>query len=412
MSEDLQQPDELEQVFTEPPADEPLVYPLPEAEKLQEINVALETLTSLSYTIRKEGVSRHDISALHQTVARLQDQGLSVAPSVTLENYGLGSFTSSRSLINEQVSQEAIVQTVVQTIKAWIQALIDYVIKTVRWFNSIQHRDERVSARIDMVLKRIEVAEQAIKDLTDKTTNPPDLRPELLKFAAELLNSTEVKRNGLTAAAFGVREFENKVRQLHTDARAFVGQYNRIVLNLEKFLTGKVDRFSVDIDAIKHNLAQVKLMNVVADDLSVEQPAFNYVAAQVKVTAFEQPFTHEQRTFAKYEFLLATYQETADILRKVKSTKFDVDDPDAQALVGEIITTLNAGLLEVGKLVNFFSLVNETHLRVLGLYYRYTNKRYTLTLLAAREGVMAEIQQAAIEKIHKWVETQFTKYGV
>lgn len=412
MMTDIYYPEEFDGLLDQEPSAEQLAYPETEETRLTEAGVALEHLTSLYYTIAKEGVSRHDISSLHQVRDRLTEVGLPIQLGASLEAYSLGSFTASRSFVNCQISQEGIAQTVAQTIKAWIQALIDYLVKSIKWFFSIEHRDQVIAGKIDTILKRIEAAETAIAELTAKTTTPADLRPALLKFAAELLNSTDIKRNGLTAAAFGVREYENKVRQLHYDARAFVGEYKRTVLGLQALMLGKADRFNVDIDAVKHSLAQVKLMNVVANDLTVEQPAFDYVAQQVQVTAFEKPFTHEQRTYARYEFLVDTYRETTEVLRQIKGVKLDLEDPNTQNLISELVTALNNGLAEVEKLVTFFSNVNETHLRVLSLYYRYVNKRYTLTLETATETAMTDNQRLAIEKIHKRIEVLFARYKV
>jgi hypothetical protein len=411
MENEFENQEELEKALVEEVTGENH-YPDEEVGTLSECVVALEWLTDMQRTIERDGVSSHDVRAVGDICTKLQGMGMDVKVGPALEAYGPSSFTNTRSMVNERVSQEGIGQAVVQTIKAWIQKLIDYVIKAIRWFRSVKHRDDAVSKRVEAAAKKVDMILEKEKELRKMVMTPVDHSAVLQKTAKELLASKSIKRNKLTAAAFGVEEFSRVITEAQRLANNMVGDYHVVVLELKNFLLGLGNAPEINTPGAYRALTSLKAATELAGDLMTESPALNFIEREVDIKVFGEPLTLQQRRNLNYEFILNVYEETADTLRAIKNIKVDANNPAIQNQISETVTVLTNCLIEVGKLVNFFAEVNETKLRVMALHYQYANKLYTLTYNDFFEQVNTAPQRALGEKVHRSLETFLRDRGI
>lgn len=384
---------------------------LPDTEGIQEnfsqAAVALEHLNALTYTISREGVSQEDYRKVEEIITSLEAYGIHIAMGPALEDFSIGHFSKSRSLINQRVSQEGFGQTVVELIKRAIQALIDYLVKGVRWVRNYNHRDEAIQRKIESVLAMIEKAKQGVADLVKATPFPIDVKSEMVTYAAELINeeNKNLPRSRLVVACYGDPDEARYIRQIALETRIATSAMIGAIDELQRFLAGDVDTLSLpaklDLNWSSNLSSAVTLM-------LTNQPAGNYVAQKVKPELFERP---PVVIVEKYEYLLDAYVKAADSLRKIRKVNL-ADDPALADQVTGIITMLNEGYEVLGRLVDFFSRVRYTQLVVLGQHYKYQNRKYTITWDYVMENAVSEGTRMAMEKIHKKVSEGLRQYAI
>lgn len=405
METEFENQEDLAKVF-----EEQVTGDLPDTEGIQEnfseAAAALEHMNAIIYTIGKEGVSQEDYNTVVGIINKLAEKGIDIGLGVALEDFGPNHFTQGRSRINLRVSQEGFVQTAIELIKKAIQALIDYLIKAVRWVRNFNHRDSAIERKIESVLKMIDEARKGADDLVKASPIAVDTKAELLKFAAELINeeNPQIRRTRLTVACYGDVAEANALAQLHVDVRAGCSQLVAAIRDLDRFLTGESG--VLDIPRRLDFSWSSKLSAEITEFL-MEQPFGGYVASKVKPEVFDKP---PRSAVQKYEFLLDAYQQSADALRKIRKVNIE-NDPELSNAVTEIIAMLNEGYEVLGRAVDFFSRLRYTQLVVLGQYYKYQNRRYTATWEFISENIIAEGTTKAMETIHKRVSEKLKQFA-
>lgn len=412
MTTEFEHQEELETVLTEEPTGEPTPAPEAEVEKLGEAAVSLEWLVSLQRTISKEGVSSFDIRAVGDICTKLQGIGLDVKMAPSLEAYGPASFTQSRSMLNERISQEGIGQTIIQTIKAWIQSLIEFIIKTIRWVQNLKHADDRIAAKVDRAIGVIREVQKNTEAVRKWNPRPLEHSLELKEITKELLSSGEVKRTEATLAAFGTVLGSRKVLTIHKDAKAGATMIAGEINLLHQYISTGVKPDTMGISTIANTMRTLTDAVKQARGMMEENPSTDYLHTNVQYEQFEQIFLQKQRESYKYEFLMDTYRTTADALRKLKDMKVSSDNPAVLEDININIQTMTLGLNNLSELVTFFSELNKTQARVLKLYIRYHHKKYTLTLNDTLANAPGNHVKVAVEKLGKSTRDLFASLGL
>lgn len=406
METEFENQEDLSKVF-----EEQITGELPDSEGIQEnfseAAAALEHLNALVYTVGKEGVSQEDYNTVIGIINKLAEKGIDIGMGPALEDFGPSHFTQRRSLINQRVSLEGFGQTVIELIKKAIQALIDYLIKAVRWVRNFQHRDAAIERKVESVLKMIEEASKGADDLIKASPIAVDIKAEMIKYAAELINeeNPQIRRNRLTVACYGDVAEANAIAQLHVDVRAACSQMVGSIRDLDRFLSGESGVLDMPR---KLDFSWASKVSADMTEFLMDQPFGGYVASKVKPEVFDKS---PRSAVQKYEFLLEAYQQSADALRKIRKVNIE-NDPELANAVTEIITMLNEGYEVLGRAVDFFSRLRYTQLMVLGQYYKFQNRRYSAAWEYVRQNIISEGTTKAMDAIHKRVSEKLKQFAI
>lgn len=164
----------------------------------------LKSLVDLYHTVSIEGVSKADIDALWSIQQRLVPfAALGVKPA--LEGYS-GMFTPNRSMINQNISQEAVLAEIGKTLKEWFYAFIDFIIKMANWCRKVLNSETAINAKLTLINMNIQDLHSQLNNVIKISAKyGRDVLPEVNKVSELVLKDPKLARNELTLIAFNVK---------------------------------------------------------------------------------------------------------------------------------------------------------------------------------------------------------------
>lgn len=170
----------------------------------------LHATADLYRTIQREGVSASDVSALRHIRERMSPF-MKFPSNVALEAYE-GTFTPSRSMINQTVSQEAAVEEFGKTLKEWFFKIVDWIIKAVDWCRVVWNSESAIRTRLKLIDFNLQGMYNEFDDLIKRNALAGrDVTGELNAISKLVLSDPKLIRSESTLIAFGDKALGGKI---------------------------------------------------------------------------------------------------------------------------------------------------------------------------------------------------------
>ncbi|QEM41821.1 hypothetical protein [Pseudomonas phage vB_PaeM_PS119XW] len=378
-------------------------------EKLHAALEHISTLDDLRSTIRAEGVSSHDITALRGIHSSMEAIGLNVPVLPSLENYN-ALFTPTRTSLNLKVSNEAIGSAIMATIKEWFHVLVDFIVKTIRWVKSVEMNDEVIQGRIVSINEKIVKLESNWKEMQAlNRLGNRNLDRKYYEAAEVVLLDPKLPRSDIGLLAFGVDDDLRRIRNIQQEAQKFGAQLLEQIRQLRQVM----DRSRLELGFESHigprlqSLAEtLKNMDSQSDD-----PNFYIKHKRVGIRFFEDTKRMLKREPITYKFIYELYGKCADELRKVN--RFDLEEsvvplPKLQA----VIANVNAGIEALNDMVKVFSRIPLYQYKAGATYANFFIKAHDIVREDFYAHVASDVANAAWDKLIKRFEDIKRELGI
>lgn len=413
MDEEISNIPELEKALEEqvtgeikdlPQVDEPVI------DNLKLASDGLSELVIIQDTILKEGVSQEDVRSVFTIIKRLNDAGIEVGISPSLEEHDIGHYTPNRSMVNQVVSNEGVGETIVKMIRVVLEKLVEYVIGTVRWFKLLAVKDKAMDAAFDRAKAKAKDVQEAIAlfrrySMADNGT----VEADAAKYATELLTHGSLPRNYLTLAALFHKPSVDEIQTIHKKTERSCMFLRSSVKSLKVFLATPDADLNVDVTMME-DLATVRQQ--IADMQTID-PDVKFLSLFIKPEIFADSTVRKQaEPLAKYEYILKAYFSVADELRSIRKINLEQYDDEGIRFINEVIAELTTAFEDLGLIVNFFAAVKATQMQVFKLQLQYLNRYASLLYLQARDTAVHEATKNKVQGIFDDLEKKLKGYGL
>ncbi|MNU66964.1 hypothetical protein D3C71_562910 [compost metagenome] len=409
MDEEIKGIDELEQALEEQITGE-VEVDIPDLNDLQLASGSLNELVEIGDTIKAEGVSQEDVRSVFTIIKRLNEAGIEVGVGASLEEFEITHYTPGRSMVNQTISQEGIGETIVSVIKAVIEKLIEYSIKTVRFFKVMGAKDKTIEAAFERAKDKSKDVQKAIALFNQvNMADSSKVDEEAMKYAHTLLLQGGLPRNRVTVAALMYQPTVDVVKSIHAKTERSVMFLRQSVKSLRIFLTNPQADLNVDVTMME-DLALVR------DQIGLLQeidPAVYFLQTYVKPDYFvNNTLTKEAEPIARYEYILKGYYSVADELRGIRKYNLDAYDEQAVRFINEVIAELTQAFEDLGLIAGFFAELKNTQMQVLKLQLQYLNRHASLLYLNCRDNAVSDLTKKKVEGIFTDLEKKLKTYGL
>ncbi len=417
MDDEIKNIPELEKALEEQVTGEVEVAPpVEEASKLDVATKALDDLVGIKDTIIAEGVSQEDIRSVFTIIQRLNDAGIEVGLSSSMEEYGLGHYTPNRTIVNQQVSLEGIGATILNVIKAVFEKLVSFVAGIVRYFRTLASKDKAVEASVERAIKKIKAVREQVNEWKRLSSVPYDqIERDAIKYGASLINDGPLPRNRVSLAALCHPGPIKEIKEIHTIIENAVRRLRFSVKCLKDVMSGKSDSLIYyeddiqDIINLRHRIG----------DMLVESPDRNYFTKadirQSTADAFifaSDKIETESRPLVQYEYILKAYFSVADMLREIRKVDFDTDNDDLVRLINNYLNQTNQAFEVLGEAVDFFAKAKSTQTKVLSLQMQFLNRYASLLVLHVRDTALTEGVRNKVDEGFNTLQKKLKTFGV
>lgn len=321
-------------------------------------------LRELESTIKKSGVSSHDMTALCHIQERLGSAGLDM-PEVSMEAHG-AMYLPLRGYLNQQVALESISGTILATIKAWLAKLIDLAMAGYRWVKNISKRHDVLEAKLSYARSVLTKLDSIYGRMQKLHPNPTlELNTNIGYMVATLLSPARIPNTSLTLYGFCHKETVRTVKDLFADIDSTRGvmtnQINTIIKLMEHNAVTTADVIQPP-EVLGKSLAIMGQLEEVSLDPELLE---NTLGAKV----FEDLTPIKTVTTIDFDKLTACYGSLADALQKMKRI-VPADAPAAEILQSNI-DSLTTTVGQLNDAVSFFSRAAVCQTAVVKAYRDY-----------------------------------------
>jgi hypothetical protein len=407
MEEDIKGIDELEKALEEQVTGE---IPEPEVDALKMASDSLTDLVQIKDTILAEGVSQEDVRSVFTIIKRLNDAGIEVGVSPSLEDHDIGHYTASRTMVNVRISQEGIGETILSVIRIALEKLVEFVIGTVRWFKLLSAKDKAIDAAFDRAKSKAKDVQVGIALFRRySTADNSKIEADAKDYAKELLVNGTLPRNYLTLAAMFHQPSVDEIKTIHKKVERACIYLRSSVKSLKIFLSNPTTDLNIDVTMME-DLAtvrdQVGLMQQVDPDTA-------FISMFIKPDVFaDSTVRREAEPLAKYEYILKAYFSVADELRSIRKINLDQYDEEGVRFITEVIAELTKAFEDLGTIVSFFAAVKAAQMLVFRVQLQFLNRYASLLYLHARDSAVHEGTRLKVEGVFSDLEKKLKTYGL
>lgn len=410
MDQEFENSQALEKAF-----EDETVGELPDtAEVNQQLNTvltAVDELSTLEETVKVEGVSQEDMEQVFTVIKRLNDAGVDVGVTPSMEEFGVGHYTRTRSIVNHTLGLESIGSTVVNVIKIVIEKLIAFVADIVKRYRIFVNNDKMVSSTFETARKKSKDVQEFIT-LLQRTSmaSTAEIDKAVLEFAeSELANSKKIPRSGVGLAALFDAECTGWIKAIHGDAERMTRQLRIIMKHISRVVEGREDSVSFDLEAFK----QLETLRGLLDKLKTEDPDPEYLTKKVDVQVLlDSTIRKKMEPIVGVEYLMKAFYDIAGELRNLKRFKPDPEDPDFNNNMATVLQVVTKGFEDLDLIVRFFTYVKQVQLQVCSVQLRILNRHASLLYQHVLETTPHELSRAKAEQAFDKLGKKLRTYGI
>lgn len=341
-----------------------------DVESAQQVAVALEWLRDLHGSVRRYGVSQHDLHALNDIRSSLEGHGIEMDVAPALEHYPVGSFMPERSSVNMDVAVEGIAQTMVRTIRQWIRQLIDYIQKMLKWALRHVGNEAALQNAFDRKIKAIEKVRKNSQDLEQLFTPSNDVGVKLTKYHKQLLEGKVWDGSTIELAAFGEPSADQQVGEVSRTLHRRAPDLQKTIDALGIFLA---DETQGQLDISTQTLTVIAQCADQASSLQAASPTVNHTAKTVGDQVLSQPIPQRLRQVEPYDYLWDVYRQMEKALKRMNRLNNDADIDG----LSTVLSSLTRGVDHVYQLGTMLMRFNKKREKVLAAIYNYEKQRFT-----------------------------------
>lgn len=285
------------------------------------LDVAVECLKAtadLYRTISSEGVSAADVNALRNIQQRMRPY-VKLPTSVALEAYE-GTFTPTRSMINQTISQEATLAEIGKTLKEWFFIFVDFIIRVVDWCRKVLNSEDLIRTRLKLMDGRILLLYNQFKQLMKyNLTLGRNSEEQMYALAKVVLDDPKLIRSDNMLMAFHVKGHDNTVTLADKDIDANFNRLMKDVVSLKEHIENNKPM------ALGYDYAMELDSTVsVLEDMTVAVPDKDYLIKAVRTDFWERPKLLVLRPIFAPSHNIDQVQRLAKEVRSIKrNSNFD-----------------------------------------------------------------------------------------
>lgn len=275
-------------------------------------------LADLRRTISSEGVSNADVQALRNIQQRMQPY-IRLPSCVALEAYE-GTFTPSRSMINQTVSQEAALAEMGKTLKEWFFIFVDFIIRVVDWCRVVWNSEDLIRGRLKMMDSHLQSLHNEFQQLMKyNSTFGRDAMPEMLALAEVVLSDPKLTRSENMLVAFNVKGLDSVVKMADKDIDANFNRLMKDVVSLKGHI--EADKpMAISYDYATEFNATVQAL----EDMTVAMDDKDYFITAVRTDFWTRPKLLVSRPIFAPSHNIEQVQRLAKEVRSIKrNSNFD-----------------------------------------------------------------------------------------
>lgn len=379
-------------------------------EQLAIATQSLSELQELSNTIHAEGVSQEDIQSVFNIIKRLNDAGIEVGVSTGLEEYGLGFYTKTRSMVNQTISQEGLGETIINVIKAVFEKLIAFVTGAIRFFRVIGAKDKVVQATVKKAVEKIALVAETVKGWKRlSVVSTDEVEKKAFEYAEQLLRDGSFPKSQLTLAAFGDKSAVANLEVVHHHIQTSARYLRISVKSLKTALDGSSDSVQ-----IYENMSEgMNKVRGIINTFLQESPEPEYLIGRVDLQVLLGEQVHHQVTpVVQYEYIIKAYYDIAADLRSIRKFNLDGADPVTVQTVTEAMEIINKAFEDLGLAVDFFAKAKMTQQMVLKQHLQFMNRYASMMYMHVRDTAITEVVRGKVEAGFSQLESKLKTYGV
>lgn len=380
-------------------------------EQLKTVLTATSELNEIEQGVRQEGVSQEDIEQVFTIIKRLNDAGIECGVTPSMEEYGLGHYTKTRSIVNHSLGLESIGGTIINVIKIVIEKLIAFVASIVKSYRIFTNNDRMVNATFETARKKSKDVQEFILLLKRTSMTPTtEIDNQVLEFAkSELANNRKIPRSGVGLAALFDAERIGRIKAIHTDAERMTRQLRIVMKHISRVVEGREDSVSFDLEPFE----KLEYLRSLLDEMKTEQADTDFLTKQVDVNVLlDSTIRKNMEPIVGVEYLMKAFYDIAGELRNLKRFKPDPEDPDFNNGMAEVLQVVTKGFEDLDLIVRFFTYVKNVQLQVCSLQLRILNRHASLLYQHVLETTPHELTRVKAEQAFDKLGKKLRTYGI
>lgn len=326
----------------------------------------LEYLVDLHDTIKNEGVSKADVQDILNIQEQYRSSNGELPIETSLESY-LGMFTAARSTLNKKISMEGVASNIINTIRKWIDYLVEFVAKIIRWFKGWQHRDDQIRSKINVAKLKLKIVKAAYQSAIEANfRSDRDLTEQFVKVANQLLTDPSLPKTPATLMYLGVMDREKPFKYLTVAINDGVQQAKNNFATLEKQLddTNNVNQAIISNAKLTFALDNIKQFTVVSDDA-------DYLTNSVPWDFYKSIDSTLKLEIPQYQAVYDLYGEFADRLRKMKRISSQLVDQQQMEQIKKSIEILTDSLKQMNELIENCAIIRDCAYKAIATQFNY-----------------------------------------
>lgn len=373
---------------------------------------ALGELVDIRDTVLIEGVSQEDVRSVFDIIKRLNDQGIECGVAPALEEYELGHYTQSRTIVNQQISLEGMGATIVKVIKTVIEKLIEYVVGLVRKYKVWQANDKKIERNFEMARNKAKDIQDGIAKLRRYAlTSTTEVDNQTLEYTKHLLGGAgKLPRTKVgLAALFDTAQIET-IQLIHKETEQATRYLRASTKSMKVMLNGDGSSGSVDTTAIQ----QLSVLYYKVELLLMEDPEPNFLLHYIDPKVLLNNTIHKLAVpIGQYEYLIKAFYAIADDLRGIKKVNLgDSFDENTARGISDSIVEMTQAFEDLDVIIQFMIHVKNTQLQVFKVQLQILNRYTSLLLLSIRDNTVHETSRKAAEDTFSKLEKKLRSYGM
>lgn len=410
MDDEIKSSAELEKALEEQVTGEipDMVEPM---EQLKTATTAVQDLVAIRDTVLTEGVSQEDISSVFTIVRQLNDAGIECGIGPSMEDYEIGHYTPTRSIVNQRVSLEGIGSTLLNVIKAVLEKLIAFVAACVRKYKVMTSKDRVVEAAFDSARGKANDVQEVIKLYQRMSLARYDeVTKAAFEYAESLLKGEgKLPRSEVTLAALQDKECVEKIREIHMRAETATRYLRMSVKSLKSLAMGASASATIDV-TMNEELMRIRTLILA---MQVESPEPDYLYKNIGTMHFQQMLSRPlPGPIAKYEYIVKAYYSVAEELRAVRKFAVNEQDEDAARFISESLNTITQAFENLDATIQFLVHVKAVQLNVFKLQLAYLNRHFSLMHNHVKDTSVHEATRKKAEDAFDQLAKKLRTYGI
>lgn len=380
-------------------------------EQLKTVLAATSELNEIEQGVRQEGVSQEDIEQVFTIIKRLNEAGIECGVTPSMEEYGLGHYTKTRSIVNHSLGLESIGGTIINVIKIVIEKLIAFVASIVKSYRIFTNNDRIVNSTFETARKKSKDVQEFILLLKRISMTPTtEIDNQVLEFAkSELVNNRKIPRSGVGLAALFDPTQITIIQGMEKNAQSATRSLRRMVRDINRLASGYMIAVEADVSAF----SVLQGVRIMVDQLKTEDPDPEFLAKRVGVDILlDNTIRKKMEPLTQNEYLMKAFYDIASELRDLKKYKPDSKDPDFNNTMTMLLEKTLLAFEDLDLIVRFFTYVKKVQLQVCSLQLRILNRHASLLYQHVLETTPHELTRVKAEQAFDKLGKKLRTYGI